>query len=279
MGQFIYDSRQPAIDAYTLSLMRSFNKLPRSNTSYKNRFGFTSTTSSIHSGVQPLVYVTFQAYLRRAYPYLLQSLADAQAGNYALGVKLVRGAYHSLEIASHRQRGEPGGKSLSISSEAEPPVHLSKDETDACYNECARLLISRIRDDVEASEISNAPPTLGLLFGSHNWESCNLVLSELVRNSLAEVKDDVLHISEVVAERVTIAQLYGMRDALTNSLVERTRCKVPLVMKYVPYGGLSEVMPYLSRRAIENKSVLGGSDGAAAERKQAWAEIMKCLFG
>ncbi len=145
----------------------------------------------------------------------------------------MRGAYHSLEIASHRQRGEPGGKSLSISSEAEPPVHLSKDETDACYNECARLLISRIRDDVEASEISNAPPTLGLLSGSHNWESCNLVINELVRNGLAEVKDDVVHISEVVAERVTIAQLYGMRDALTNSLVERTRCKVPLVMKYV----------------------------------------------
>lgn len=69
-----------------------------------------------------------------------------------------------------------------------------------------------------------------------------------------------------------------MHDNLTHYLVERTRSSTPFVIKYVPYGALSEVMPYLSRRAVENKSVL--SEGAAAdERKRAWAEIRRRIFG
>lgn len=69
-----------------------------------------------------------------------------------------------------------------------------------------------------------------------------------------------------------------MHDNLTHYLADRTRSSTPFVIKYVPYGSLSEVMPYLSRRAVENKSVL--SEGAAAdERKRAWAEIRKRIFG
>ena len=70
----------------------------------------------------------------------------------------------------------------------------------------------------------------------------------------------------------------GMSDALTNYLVERTRSPSPFVLKYLPYGHLSEVMPYLSRRAIENKSVLGNG-GAAVERKRAASAILSRLFG
>ena len=51
-----------------------------------------------------------------------------------------------------------------------------------------------------------------------------------------------------------------MSDGLTDHLVERTRRASPFVLKYLPYGKLSEVMPYLSRRAIENKSVLGNGE-------------------
>lgn len=69
-----------------------------------------------------------------------------------------------------------------------------------------------------------------------------------------------------------------MSDGLTDHLVERTRCASPFVLKYLPYGKLSEVMPYLSRRAIENKSVLGNG-GAAIERKRAASAIMARLFG
>lgn len=87
-----------------------------------------------------------------------------------------------------------------------------------------------------------------------------------------------------------------MSDDLTNHLVHKTSSNTPLIIKYVhtpslylhpltflrfryvPYGALSEVMPYLSRRALENKSVLGDG-GAAVERRRAGAEIRKRLFG
>ena len=88
-----------------------------------------------------------------------------------------------------------------------------------------------------------------------------------------------------------------MTDALTNYIVDRTRSSSPFILKYVPYGALVEVcvqhstlygvflissfvqvMPYLSRRAIENKSVLG--EGASEEERQLAAqEIKKRIFG
>lgn len=86
-----------------------------------------------------------------------------------------------------------------------------------------------------------------------------------------------------------------MHDNLTNYLVDRTRSSTPFVIKYVPYGSLAEVcllpfalgaitdlwpqvMPYLSRRAIENKSVLGNG-AAAEERKRAWEGIKQKILG
>lgn len=68
-----------------------------------------------------------------------------------------------------------------------------------------------------------------------------------------------------------------MCDALSDSLVDRTRSSEPFVVKYLPYGALSEVMPYLGRRAVENKSVLGGG-AARAERERAGKEIRKRLM-
>ena len=86
-----------------------------------------------------------------------------------------------------------------------------------------------------------------------------------------------------------------MTDALSDYIVEQTRCNTPFLLKYIPYGALSEVrgcyvglhkllrlpgqvMPYLSRRAIENKSVLGNG-AAVEERKRAGELIRKKLFG
>ncbi|OBZ78571.1 Proline dehydrogenase 1, mitochondrial [Grifola frondosa] len=275
--------RYPAVDALCLDLMREFNKLPQpSKKSRSSWFGSSAvpTASPVQPAVQPLIYNTYQAYLRRTPEYLVQSIAAARAGGYALGVKLVRGAYHPHEISAHTAAETPSSTehshSLSISPEAFPPVWLTKPETDACFNSCTTQLIDHIRADVSAHRAGTL--TIGVLLGTHNQESTNLVLCELVKQGLASEEAGVVRIPDEVAERISLGQLYGMHDSLTNHLVDRTRCSSPFVLKYIPYGNISDVMPYLSRRAIENKSVLGNGV-AAIERQRAATEIWDRFFG
>ncbi|TFK67661.1 FAD-linked oxidoreductase [Pluteus cervinus] len=313
-----YSWYQPALDAYTLTLMQEFNRID---------------DNVIGTAVQPLVYGTYQAYLRRTPEHLERAIAHSKLHGYSLGVKLVRGAYHPHEMAAHSCR--PGSDSrspntLSISPDALPPVWDTKDETDRCYNSCLRMLVGAVKVDIDSSPspspslsppaVSSLPglraspwysswfardmqtspaalippvvtpvhttngtgsPRIGVLFGTHNWKSCGLILDELVRSGLAKERsgpstsspgEAVVEVTEGVADRIAIGQLYGMSDELTDWLVNRTRSSSPLIIKYVPYGALSEVMPYLSRRAIENKSVLGDG-GATRERQRAGKEI------
>ncbi|KAI8983268.1 FAD-linked oxidoreductase [Trametes punicea] len=274
-----YSWYEPAIDAFTLDMMRRFNKLPG-----KSWFGGASQQAL---EVQPLVYATYQAYLRRTPQHLAQSIAAARKEGYSLGVKLVRGAYHPHELAAHPSATEHADASLaspststtlSISPEPVPPVWTSKTDTDSRYDDCVRTLIAAVREDVRRRG-PREPPTIGVLFGTHNWESANLIVEELVRQGLATAEEGgVVEVQDPVAERVTIGQLYGMTAALTNYLVGRIRSPSPFVIKYIPYGRLSEVMPYLGRRAIENKSVLGNG-AAAEERRRAAAEIWGRMFG
>ncbi|KAF7784834.1 hypothetical protein Agabi119p4_999 [Agaricus bisporus var. burnettii] len=293
---------EPAICAIALALMREFN-----------------TLSNHQSTMQPLIYTTFQAYLRRTPSHLALALADARRNNYSLGVKLVRGAYHPYEIAAHKSKET----SMSISPDELPPVWEKKEETDRCYDNCVKVLINGVREDLSnrqdvhtlrssednlrlaeasRSETIKGPishpirdvlpavgpdskkiPSIGILFGTHNWESSKLILRELERNGLAESlpeeprPDDgatVIRVKPEVVERVAIGQLFGMSDDLTQYLVDRTRTTTPFIIKYVPYGGLREVMPYLSRRAVENKSVLGEGK-TAEERRRAGRALWK----
>ncbi|KAF8907642.1 FAD-linked oxidoreductase-like protein [Gymnopilus junonius] len=284
-----YSWYQPAIDALTLALMREFNSLDQ---------------KSRHGGyIEPLIYGTFQAYLRRTPSHIALALEDAKKNNYSLGVKLVRGAYHSHELAARHAALALSTPSLSISPEVDPPVWLEKKDSDATYNKCVGMLVRAVKEDLEkqnasvstkkgaasaAAATSETPslPGLGVLFGTHNWDSCALILKELVLNGLAVEEPKVsgnngqapIRVGEDVTERVAIGQLYGMTDNLTDWVVNRVVTDSPFVIKYVPYGALAEVMPYLSRRAIENKSVLGDGN-AAYERQRAGQEIWKKIFG
>jgi proline dehydrogenase len=149
-------------------------------------------------------------YNPRTPSHLAASLADAKAHNYALGIKLVRGAYHPHELSAHAAHGQ----SLSISTDAQPPVWTSKPETDECYNTCARMLVSAIKADVDSRRrwCANALPSMGVLFGTHNWDSCRLILDELVKSGLASKgpkENDLVILGDEVTERLTIGQLYG----------------------------------------------------------------------
>ncbi|KAH9911649.1 FAD-linked oxidoreductase-like protein [Fomitopsis serialis] len=272
-----YSWYQPAVDAFLLSLQREFNALPRRSS------WFSKSPAPVT--IQPVIYQTYQAYLRRTPEYLKHSIAAAHAEGYALGAKLVRGAYHPHELAAHASASASSGASvegfgdasgLGISPDREPPVWLTKAETDACYDACAALLLDEVRKDVK-----RGVPGVGVLFGTHNWKSVGGILEGMEKLGLAKRVDGgagVLYVPDAVAERIAMGQLYGMTDALSDSIAERTRCSSPFLLKYIPYGALAEVMPYLSRRAIENKSVLG--DGAATEeRRRAGELIWKRLFG
>lgn len=191
---------------------------------------------------------------------LAHDIAAARAGGFALGVKLVRGAYHPHEIAAHPSVTSPEVSTpapapssevtkksktktkdrvtLSISPEPVPPVWLVKEDSDACYNACVAMLVGAVAQDLRTKR---AQPGVGVLFGTHNWRSCDVVLDELVRAGLAtrevhggdgesKVKE-VVTIPDEVCERVTMGQLYGMSDALTESIVERTRTSTPFVIK------------------------------------------------
>ncbi|KAG6877337.1 hypothetical protein C0992_010247 [Termitomyces sp. T32_za158] len=273
-----YSWYQPAIDALTLSLTRHFNKLPP-----PPRDGDAGTPTSAAAAVQPLVTPALLAH----------SLADAKANNYALGVKLVRGAYHPYEVAAYTARLARAPSLLPPHADAEAHVWMEKKQTDDAYDACARMLVREIREDVRGRADARGAPGLGVLFGTHNWDSCGVILGELLRCGLATraqaragggdgekegTGTGALVVPEDVVERVAIGQLYGMCDDLTNYLVNSTASDTPLIIKYVPYGALSEVMPYLSRRAIENKSVLG--EGAATrERRRAGDAIVRRLLG
>ncbi|KAF9507110.1 hypothetical protein BS47DRAFT_1373974 [Hydnum rufescens UP504] len=213
-----------AIDALTLALTREFNQ-PSAGTS------------------EPLVYGTYQSYLRRGIDHLRTSLSDARKEGYILGVKLVRGAYHTLEISTHAKGMRDGaGNEVEV-----PPVWTQRSETDATYN-----------------------------------TSCDAVLNGLVHRGLAvrrETEGGVrIYVTREVADRVSFGQLMGMRDGLTQYLADTVVTQVPIVLKYVPYGSLQEVIPYLARRAIENKSILGGDEGAANERRIVGAALRRRMF-
>lgn len=149
-------------------------------------------------------------------------------------MKLVRGAYHPHEVVAHQSAAAAAGQdSPSISPDLVPPVWLEKAETDARYNACVRTLVEAVRADVEHAqdgEGGERTPRLGVLFGTHNWESAKLIVDELVRLGLGVVggqgqdqghrQDGVVVVGDAVAERVTIGQLYGalLAAALSNSL-------------------------------------------------------------
>ena len=131
--------------------------------------------------------------------YLTQSLQDAASHQYALGIKLVRGAYHE-------QEAKPDSPSLSLTTNASwPPVFTNKADTDRCYDTAAAELVRVV------ANVDGRGPTVGVLFGSHNSESCAKVIDAFVDMGCAfRGKDGTVHLDDLIAERVSLAQLYGL---------------------------------------------------------------------
>jgi proline dehydrogenase len=166
-----------------------------------------------------IVYNTYQMYLHESLAKLKRDHEVALGKGYFLGAKLVRGAYMEKE----RDRAEEKG----YASPIQPTKEASDNDYDAALIYCMENL-----------------NTIGLVSGTHNEQS-NILLTELISKYGIKPSD----------ERVYFAQLYGMSDNISFNLAKAGYN----VVKYVPYGPVEKVMPYLSRRAEENTSVAGQS--------------------
>ena len=166
---------------------------------------------------EAIVYNTFQLYRTDRLAYLKVSHNRAQNSGYILGAKLVRGAYMEKERDRAKKKGYPS------------PIHASKQETDDDYNAALLYCVQNIKD-------------IRLIAGTHNEDSSRK-LTELMR---------VAHLAESDS-RIFYSQLYGMSDNISFNLAHAGFN----VVKYVPYGPVKLVMPYLIRRAEENTSVAG----------------------
>ena len=164
-----------------------------------------------------VVFNTLQCYRWDRLDYLKEEHKKALANGYKLGYKIVRGAY----LEKENERAEAMGYKT--------PICETKEATDTCFNEVLNYILNNL------SEIE-------LFIGTHNEESTYLAIHQMKEKKIA--KND---------SRVWFGQLYGMSDHITFNLAKLGYG----VAKYIPFGPVKDVMPYLIRRAEENTSVAG----------------------
>lgn len=164
-----------------------------------------------------VVFGTLQLYRHDRFDYLLGLHERARKKGYKIGMKLVRGAYMEKE----RERAEE--------MKYPDPICKDKKSTDENYNKVLRYMFEHLSD-------------MAIFNGTHNEESSYLLM-DLIRDSKIS-KDD---------PRVWFGQLFGMSDNISFNLAHEGFN----VAKYLPYGPVKDVMPYLIRRAEENTSVAG----------------------
>ncbi|KAM0880538.1 hypothetical protein ACQ4PT_033488 [Festuca glaucescens] len=174
-----------------------------------------------NGGGRPIVHGTVQAYLRDARDRLEAMVRAAEEERVHLGVKVVRGAYLTREARLAESLGVPS------------PIHATIQDTHDCYNGCAAFLLERVRRG-----------SASLMLATHNVESGQLAAARA--QELGIGKGD---------RNLQFAQLMGMADGLSLGL----RNAGFQVSKYLPYGPVEHIIPYLIRRAEENRGLLSAS--------------------
>ncbi len=164
-----------------------------------------------------IVWNTIQMYRTGRLEYMNAHLERAREKGYFIGYKIVRGAYMEKERKRAEEQNYPD------------PIQPTKQATDDNYNAGINFVMAHL-DKVSA------------FFGTHNEKSTELVMDKMKTKGL---EHDNPHIY--------FGQLYGMSDNITYYLAD----KHYNVAKYLPYGPVKDVVPYLTRRAQENTSVAG----------------------
>ncbi|TND07524.1 MAG: proline dehydrogenase [Bacteroidetes bacterium] len=170
-----------------------------------------------YNAPRAIVYNTFQLYRKDRLDFLEKSFEKAQQGNYHLGAKLVRGAYMEKERKRAADMNYPS------------PIQDTKADTDRDYDLAIRFCVGH-------------NDRIALCAGTHN-EASSRLLVQLMQEKNVSAGNPYIYFS----------QLLGMSDHISFNLSNAGYN----VAKYVPYGPVKEVLPYLIRRAQENTSVKG----------------------
>ena len=164
-----------------------------------------------------IVFNTLQMYRWDRLDYLKKLHEQAIKEGFFIGMKLVRGAYMEKEIVRAAEKGYPS------------PICASKEATDENYDGAVRYMTDHLE-------------VMSVFAGTHN-ESSTYTLMELMTEKGIKTNDD----------RIWFGQLYGMSDNISYNMAANGYN----VAKYLPFGPVKDVMPYLIRRAEENTSVAG----------------------
>ncbi|WP_142604634.1 proline dehydrogenase family protein [Solitalea koreensis] len=170
-----------------------------------------------YNRIDPIVYNTYQLYRHDRLAFLKKNVQDGQKGQYAVGAKLVRGAYMEKE----RKRALEMGY--------ESPIQPNKEASDRDYDDAVKFCMDNLK-------------AVAFVAGTHNENSC-MKLVNMMREQGIESKNPSVYFS----------QLLGMSDNLSFNLSNAGFN----VTKYVPYGPVKAVLPYLFRRAQENTAIAG----------------------
>ena len=177
----------------------------------------TMEMMAVFNTQKAVVFNTIQLYRHDRLHFLRISHQIAEAQGFILGLKLVRGAYMEKERA------------VALEKNRQSPIQASKEATDADYDEAVRFCMDHIH-------------STAVIIASHNEQS-NLLGAQLLDEMMLPHNHPHVHFS----------QLYGMSDTITFNLAKEGFN----VSKYLPFGPIQDVIPYLMRRAQENTSVSG----------------------
>lgn len=177
----------------------------------------TMEMMAVFNKQKAVVFKTIQLYRHDRLHFLRISHQIAEEQGFILGLKLVRGAYMEKERA------------IAIEKNRQSPIQISKEATDTDYNEAVQFCMDHIH-------------STAVIIASHNEQS-NLLAAKLLDEMMLPHNHPHVHFS----------QLYGMSDTITFNLAKEGFN----VSKYLPFGPIQDVIPYLMRRAQENTSVSG----------------------
>lgn len=228
--RLLFDAEQAAvqggIDKWTVEFMERYNR------------------------TQPVVYGTYQAYLKSTPETLSQHLQEAKKKGFVLGIKLVRGAY--------------------LGSDPRQLMHDTKEDTDKAYDGIAEALLKR---DWQ----------VGPLKGEGQFPDVSMVVATHNRDSVVRAKRILQHESKT--NDVAFAQLQGMADEVSCELVafnqqEATeKQEKAKAYKYLVWGSTGECMKYLLRRAYENRDAVQRTVGSRDAMRAEVLRRLKSLFG